>query len=173
MTMRRRLFLADVRGSAAAEMALMLPLLVMLLFGTFEGGNFLWTEHKAVKGVRDGARYAARHDFSDFDCTASTIDSTLETEVKNITRTGYVDGDNPNIAGSDNPSIPNWDNSEVTVSLSCPDTLTTGIYAAQTSGAPLVTVSARVPYAPLFGIIGFDTSSLHLNASAQAAVMGL
>ena len=45
-----RPFLRDARGAAAAEMALMLPLLVVMLFVTFEGGYFLWNEHKVVTG---------------------------------------------------------------------------------------------------------------------------
>ena len=153
------------RGTAAAEMALMLPLLVMLLMGTFEGGYFLWNEHKVVKGVRDGARYAARQDFSDFTCSSDTIDSTVVSNVKNLTRTGTADG-------SGNDAVPGWTNDDITVTLSCDDTTSTGIYA-DVGTAPRVTVSASVAYPSLFGSLGFNTGSLHLNASAQSAVMGL
>jgi Flp pilus assembly protein TadG len=38
-------------GAAGAEMALMVPLLVILMFGSFEMGNFFWNEHKVVKAV--------------------------------------------------------------------------------------------------------------------------
>jgi len=164
MTTRLRFFLADSRGSAAAEMALLVPLLVVLLLGTFEGGYFMWSEHKVVKGVRDGARYAARNDLNNFTCP-STIDSTLVTDVQNLTRTGTVDG-------SGTAAVPGWVNSDITVTLSCDDTTDTGIYAALGT-APRVKVSATVPYPSLFGTLGFDTSSLQLNASAQAAVIGL
>ena len=158
----------DARGTAAAELALLLPLLVLLLMGTFEGGYFLWSEHKVVKGVRDGARYAARHDFTDFTCP-STIDSTLQDDVKNLVRTGTADG-------SGSAAVPGWVNDDVTVTLTCdddPDLGTdSGIYAALGT-APRVKVSASVPYPSLFGTLGFDTTSVHLNASAQSAVMGL
>lgn len=162
--MRPVSFLGDARGTAAAELALLLPLLLMLLMGTFEGGYFLWSEHKVVKGVRDGARYAARHDFGDFSCPA-TIDSDLVDDVKNLTRTGTADG-------SGNAAVPGWVNDDVSVTLSCDDDTDTGIYAAL-GAAPRVTVSTTVPYPSLFGILGFDTASAHLNASAQSAVMGL
>jgi Flp pilus assembly protein TadG len=164
MTMARFSFLGDARGTAAAEMALLLPLLIMLLMGTFEGGYFLWSEHKVLKGVRDGARYAARHDFTDFTCP-STIDSTLTDDVKNLTRTGTTDGSGP-------AAVPGWVNDDVTVSLSCDDATDTGIYAALGT-APRVKVAASVAYPSLFGTLGFNTGSLHLNASAQSAVMGL
>jgi len=163
--MRRLSFLGDVRGNAAAEMALLLPLLVMLLIGMFEGGYFLWSEHKVVKGVRDGARYAARQNFAEYTCLSNTIDSTVVDDVKNLTRTGTTDG-----SGRD--AVPGWTNSEITVSLSCDDATDTGIYA-QVGTAPRVKVSATVPYPSLFGTLGFDTSTIHLNASAQAAVMGI
>jgi Flp pilus assembly protein TadG len=163
--MRPRSFQRDTRGTAAAELALLLPLLVLLLMGTFEGGFFLWSEHKVVKGVRDGARYAARQDFGDYDCSDNSIDSTVVDNVKNLTRTGTADG-----TGS--AGVPGWVSDDVTVTLSCDGTTATGIYAALGT-APRVTVAASVPYPSLFGVLGFDTTSLHLNAKAQSAVMGL
>ena len=35
-----------------------------LMFGAVELGNYFLNEHSLVKAVRDGARYAARQDFS-------------------------------------------------------------------------------------------------------------
>ena len=42
-------FLRDERGSPSAEFALILPALVALMFGSFEAGNFFWTQHKLIK----------------------------------------------------------------------------------------------------------------------------
>ena len=44
-----RLFLRDTAGVAAAELALMLPLLTLLLFGGMELSNLMWAEHQVVK----------------------------------------------------------------------------------------------------------------------------
>lgn len=173
MTVLRRRFRKCSKGAAAAEMALMLPIMILLLLGTFEGGHFLWSEHKVIKGVRDGARYAGRFRFELFDCTNTTIDNTVETNIKKLTRTGYPTGDNPTVAGTDNPVVPGWDDSEVTVTLTCDSTTNTGIYQDVSGGAPIVEVSASVPYTSLFGMLGFDTSNIKLNASAQSAVMGV
>ena len=155
------------KGAAAAELALLLPLMVAILFGMFEGGYFLYNEHKALKGVRDGARYAARQPFSNFPCGSTSItDTALVASIQNVTRTGTPDG-------SGREYIPGWVNSDIAVSYDCDNGTTTGLYKNITGGAPRVTVSADVGYTPLFGVIGFDTSSLSLKAEAEAAVMGL
>ena len=155
-------FLYDRSGAAAAEMALVLPLLIVILFAGFEGGHFMWSEHKVVKAVRDGARYAGRQSLDA--CTAGIAN---QDNIQILTRTGTLD---PTAA----PVVPGWtDNSTVTVSISCDAGTTTGIYKSQASGAPRVTVSASVPYPDLFGSIGFPTDGLILNAEAEAAVMGL
>ena len=174
---RLRTFLRDSRGAAAAEMALVLPLLMVVLFVSFEGGYFLWNEHKVVKGVRDGARYAGRFAFSKYTCP-TTVDAATETSIKNVTRTGFPTADNPNISGTDNPMIAGWTNTApgVTVTLSCETR--GGIYSTNAGNAPKVTVSAAVPYpespiTDLAGFLGFDPSAIHLKASAQSAVMGL
>lgn len=180
-----RAFFRDRRGAAAAEMALMLPFLTVLLFVTFEGGYFLWSEHKVVKGVRDGARYAGRLAFSNYNCTTNTVNSTAETSIKNVTRTGFPDADNPNVTGTDNPTITGWINgipvgdtkAGVTVAMSCAGG-SAGLYETNSGNAPRVTVAASVPYpdTPITALaetLGFDVGDIHLNASAQSAVMGL
>ena len=48
------------RGTAAAEMALVTPLLLALMLGSVELGNFFMDQHALTKQVRDGARYASR-----------------------------------------------------------------------------------------------------------------
>lgn len=52
-------FLRDIRGSGAAEFALVLPLLLILLFGVIDGGRWLWTFNEAVKATQVGSRVAA------------------------------------------------------------------------------------------------------------------
>ncbi|MFA7586171.1 MAG: TadE/TadG family type IV pilus assembly protein [Novosphingobium sp.] len=157
-----RLFVVDQRGAAAAEMALILPLLLALLFTGLEGAHYLYAEHQVVKGVRDGARYAGRLPFTSFTC-GSLVNSSDITAVQNVTRTGLPTGGNARVRG--------WVNTHVTVGASC-TALDTGIYQDMTN-APRVEVSATVPYISLFGMLtGFDVD-VSLHAAQQAAVMGI
>jgi Flp pilus assembly protein TadG len=174
MSCVRTLF-RDEQGVAGVEMALMVPLLTIIMFGSFEIGSYFWDEHKVVKAVRDGARFAGRQPFTKFSCSNTNIivgggststDTALVDQVKNLTRTG-------NIAGTGLAKVRGWDNAEVTVTVSCPGTaLTTGIYKGM-ANAPRVTVSATVPYPSFFGTLGFDTVNLNVVAESQSAVMGI
>lgn len=164
--MMRRVLLSLLRdrsGAAAAEMALVTPLLMILLFGAFEAGNYFWKEHIVVKAVRDGARFAGRQSFSKYSC--STVDSTVESQIKNLTRTGALSGGTARISG--------WVDGDVTVSVSCSAATTGGIYRNMTSGAPRVQVRAVVDYPSLFGTLGFDTTGLKVAAEANSPVMGI
>jgi Flp pilus assembly protein TadG len=167
MTMRRSLpsrIGADRRGSAAAEMALVAPLLLALMLGSYEMGKYFLDEHVVAKAVRDGARYAARQNFSTMPCGGT---ATAEAQIKNLVRTGVPTGGTPRLIYWTDPAT-------ITVTITCDNTGTyTGIYTGLAGGAHRVEVSAAVPYTPLFGAMGFDATALSLNARSQAAVMGI
>jgi len=55
--MIRRLLL-DRQGDTIAEFALVLPLLLVLLFGIVDSGRFLWEVNRAEKATQAGARFA-------------------------------------------------------------------------------------------------------------------
>jgi len=162
-------FIRNDRGAAAAEMALLLPLLIVILFAGMEGGYFMWSEHKVVKGVRDGARYAGRQPFGTADCDSGVL--LAEDAVKNVTRTGYPDP--ATYPGSDIPAVPGWANDKISVTVTCDNTTVTGIYEDLPDGAPRVTVTAIVDYPSLFGVLGFPATGLTVSAEAEAAVMGI
>ena len=48
----------DRRGASAAEFALVLPLLIIFLFGIIDVGRLMWTWNKAEKATQMGVRYA-------------------------------------------------------------------------------------------------------------------
>lgn len=169
-------FFADRSGSAAAEMMLVMPILFALIFTTFEGGHYMWTEHKALKGVRDGARFAARLPFEYYSCSNSALvapttpgaptATTRTTQIKNLTRTGQLSGGTA--------KIPGWGSTDdVVVTVTCKGGYTQGLYVNVSGGAPTVTVSTVVTYPSILGLLGFDTSGLGVRAQANAAVTGL
>lgn len=154
------------RGAAAVEMALVTPLVMVIMFGAFELGNYFLQEHVVTKAVRDGARFAARRSFDEFPgCAPSTA---VESATRNVTRTGIV-------GNGGTPRIANWTSpTSVTVTANCDTSGTyTGIYTDVAIGAPTVTVSATVTYNTLFGTLGLGGGTLTLRAQSQAAVMGV
>jgi len=155
----------DREGSAAAEMALVLPLLLALMFGSFELGNFFMSEHAVQKAVRDASRYAARLPMTDYpSCTPTAATQTL---IQRVARTGDPSGTAP-------LRLAAWtDDAMTTVTMACDTSGTyTGLYTDFPNGVPVITVSASVPYPSLFGAVGLGTTSLTLNAVSQAAVFG-
>ena len=184
--MRQQLFrlVVDRSASAAAEMALVSPVLIALLFGSLELGNYFLDQHALEKQVRDGARFAARMelDSATYSCPGSVfIDPDADDKIINVTKTGAV-------SGAGNPRWTDyWDRNcpgvaqTVTVALTCVDKDEidtpadgfTGIYTELDGDIPVVTVSAAVRYRSILSSLGFDTTSRCLRAESKAAVTGL
>ncbi|MFC7536361.1 TadE/TadG family type IV pilus assembly protein [Sphingomonas sp. GCM10030256] len=158
------------RGSSAAEMALVMPLLTIILFGSVELGNYFWYQHVVQKGVRDGARYATREPVAAYTCPGGGVDSAAATRIKSVTRTGVLAGGTTR--------VPGWDDTEVTVSVDCQSgtpagVYASGIYSGLPGGARKVTVSASVPYQSLWADMVYPAANIKLGAISQAAVFGI
>ena len=160
-------FLSDTRGAAAAEMALILPLSMLLLFTGFEAGHYFYQQHQVSKALRDGARYAARQSFDDINCrSGATIDSTVASNIRALTRTGQISGGASRIS--------NWVDGDITVSVTCPTVAEsqTGIYDSG-EPAPQVNVTTNFNYDSLFNGLGIITNSATIGGTQQATVMGI
>jgi hypothetical protein len=170
-----RAFYRDVRGAAAAEMALIVPVLIALMYASMELGNYFLVQHAVTKHVRDGARYASRMTLAeDYACPGKVFaDSGFGTTVQNVTRTGSVDG-----SATGRFPATFWAGcgaaQPVTVSVRCvPKTGYAGIYSGLDGDIPVVKVSAAVNYASLFGTFGFNTANFCMRAESETAVAGL
>lgn len=163
--MRALAFLRDTRGAAAAEMALMIPLLLIFMFVGFEAGHYFYTEHKVIKSVREGARYGGRLPWGNFPCGGS-ISGAAESQIKQVTRTGTTTGTAAR--------VPGMALDDITVTYRCDtDYEGDGIFKGTTGGAPILLVEARTAYPSLFEQLGLLDSSIDVQASAEAVVNGI
>jgi Flp pilus assembly protein TadG len=169
MTCIASLLRRDHGGAAAAEMALVLPLLLVIMFGSIEIGNYFMNEHTLVKAVRDGARFAARQSFTNYTSCNGSPNGTVVADTQNVVMMGLVSGGTI--------ITPNIQPANVTVTNSCMATAAgqtmTGIYQGRVDGAQIVTVDASVNYRPVLSAFGFTGIGLKLNATSQAAVTGI
>jgi Flp pilus assembly protein TadG len=170
-------------AAAAAEMALVTPMLVILMFGSMELGNLFLDEHALEKQVRDGARFAARMPLSDaYSCPGSVFeDANAADTIIKVTKDGVV-------SGTGNPRwVSYWDRTcnaqtpTLAVTYRCvdkadidtDDTGNTGIYTGLNGSIPVVQVTGAVKYRSLFGELGFASENICLRATSEAAVQGL
>ncbi len=165
-------FFADRNGAAAAEMALVAPLLIIILFGSVETGNYFMTEHAVAKSVRDGARFGSRLPLAAGYTCPSTVNAVASTPIINVTKTGSFDGTATGRFGSNF-----WANAcspatqSVTVTMRCvPKASYSGVWAGLGTDIPVVTVSADVSYTSLFGV---SPAGLCMHATSEAPVSGL
>ena len=175
--------LRSTRGSAAVEMALVSPLLVLILFGSVELGNYFMDQHILTKAVRDGARYAARQNFSSYtgcNGTAANVPTpnvtgSVNENTKTLVRKGTLNS-------TDADLLPKWTDAStvfsvmMTCSTTAGGTSMGGIYNGNNVGtpgeAPAVLVTAKLPYRPVVASFML-AGTIFLNAQQQAAVTGI
>jgi Flp pilus assembly protein TadG len=71
------------RGAAAVEFAVLVPLFLMLVMGTWEMGTALTAGTKMSAAVREGGRLASM-DFTDTLIDGETINAKVEKDIKNF-----------------------------------------------------------------------------------------
>ena len=179
-----RSFIRNDDGAAAAEMMLVAPMLIILMFASVEMGNYFLTEHAVIKQVRDGARYASRLTVADpYSCTAGSdlsgvfADGNASTDIINVTKTGSVDGTAPGRFGDSGSAF--WaacpgSTDPVSVSVRCVDKASYGgIYTTLDGDIAVVKVEADIRYPSLFGALGFNAAGLCMHVASESAVYGL
>ncbi len=87
--MLRKSIWRNTRGAMAAEAALILPVLLLLGFGTADYGNLLLQKHRMSSGLVSAGNFLAR----------SSTPEALETPARYLAVTGSTTGTDPRING--------------------------------------------------------------------------
>ena len=119
---------SDCRGIATIELAIALPMLLLLMTATVEVGRLLSEYDTLTKSVRNGARYLAAN--ADLGTTGVvSITAAVQTATANLVVAGNVNGTGAAL-------LPGLGTGNVTVA---------------NAGAGYVSVSAAYTYRPLLG----------------------
>lgn len=136
-------------GASAAEFVLVLPILVILLFGAVDVGGLAWTKIQVGAAARAGASYALTKGFDETGISSAVTNATGLTVTPTVpgkesgcpTPTGIV------VAVDD--------------SVACPD-------SGELPG-DYVTVGASADYSPIFGWPGL-ADPVQLEAEAKVRI---
>jgi Flp pilus assembly protein TadG len=116
------------RGIATVEMAIVLPVLLLVLFGVTEVGRAIVRYNTLTKAVQDGARYAASYALNGTTGMVN-VDAQLQTAVRNVVVYG-------NAAGTGIATLANFRTSQVLL---------------VDVGGDQIRLDASYVYEPLFG----------------------
>ncbi|TPK85811.1 pilus assembly protein [Mesorhizobium sp. B2-4-13] len=152
-------FQGDESGAALVEVAITVPLVLLLSAGVFEFSNVLNTRLLLEAGVEDGARYMAR-------CSSDW--ATCMGSAQNLAANGVVKDGSARVKG--------WLPGKVEItkrSLAATDLATgTQIYLSSKSTVDVVIVSSDYSYPDLGFLSYLGFGPLTLNVSHQERVLG-
>ena len=164
-------FIRARSGTAGVEFAFVMPILLLLMFGSIEIGRGLHDYHVISESVRDAARYLSRVRVT---CPAGTfVDPNDVTKAQALAMTGSADGLAPNLLGY-------WDYqtnaADVVVSqpVPCIDN-SGGEFAGPLYGpwVPKIELTANVPFTFLFGELVAPNASITIEISHTVIGVGL
>lgn len=150
------------KGAAMVEFAIMLPLMVVIVFGITELGRAIYQQNTLSKAVASGARYMSRSAQSvASDCSQDSNWGSSITNAANLVAFGRQ-------SGSGDPLLPELDAGDVSFSLQ-QRTVTGG------GNACVIVVTASVPFQAIFAgsLVPFlDLDPVTLNASVEERYHG-
>jgi len=138
--MRVRNFADSDRAAALVEFAIVLPILLLIVFGIVDFGRALYTANNLTSAVREGARLASTQISPDPTVAASK--TAVSNAVKAYTKAVDVNAPVPTVAESFSGAIPNLQS--ITVSI---------------------TSYPFTPITPLAGLVGLGTISMSPSAT--------
>jgi Flp pilus assembly protein TadG len=124
------------RGQSALEFAMVLPILLLIAFGTIEFGRAYFQYNTLSKGIRDGARHMSE----------AVYNTSQQTAMKNLVVYG-------NINGTGNPILPGLTTSQIVLAPAANDSTTPG------NPPNWVTVSVNAyPFSPIVPMIRLNAT---------------
>ena len=163
-------FLSNRSGASAAELALLLPLLVLLMFGAIEVGRVLHDYHLIDKSVRHAARFLSR---VTVDCSDPGNPSITDNPTFAVNATDMA----KNLALTGTPAAPSndyllkyWtDPNSITVTPLCTYDNSSGTFSGAFKDEaiiPQITVTAQVPIdlgirSSFLGNLSFNVTVAH------------
>ncbi len=150
---------SDVEGANAVEFALVLPVLVLLLFGTMYGGSLFNSQQTVTQAAREGARFGATAPRSAF-ATEADWQQTIVNRAQ-----GILDVDRPLTPGTVQICVRFYDVDDTPTdngSAACPDPSPAG----DLQGARVEVTTTRDARLEL-GIASIDEITLRSTATAR------
>lgn len=152
-------------GSSLAELALALPVLMLLLGGSVEISRAIYQYGVITKGVQDATRFLARRDeiIGSGECPPGLSWASAVVKAQTLALTGSLNGTTDYL-------LSHWtDLSTVTVTVRCeePGSLVSPLSTIPGTLLPIVVVSATVPFndVGLLGLLGVDAFSISVEHS--------
>ena len=149
-------------GAAMVEFAIMLPLIVVLVFGITELGRAIYQQNTLSKAVASGARYMSRSAESvQSDCTQGTNWGASVSNAANLVAFGRQ-------SGTGTALLPDLDASDVSFTLEQRT-------VAGSGPACVILATASVPFRAVFGdtLVPFlDLDPVTLNATVEERYHG-
>lgn len=158
----------DRSASPLAELALVIPFFVVLIFGCYEAGRLFYYQNILTKSVHDAARFAARHpDVIDpSSCVPGGGWASVQTNAETILKNGSL--------ASANAIMPGMGAATVSITVSCVATqqkmVTSNVTDGTNTDIPIViaTASVPVPNIGFFAFIGGGTWTLQAEHREMA-----
>ncbi|MBL4800516.1 MAG: pilus assembly protein [Emcibacter sp.] len=160
----------NTQGSAAAEFAMVLPLLIIFLAVVLDFGRLMMDYHAASKSIRDASRYLTRVEVT-CDAAGGAVDNAQNIVIaKNLALSGSV---GTPVAGDYLLSY--WtDPGSISITVTCIENLGqfSGRYE-QIAYIPSITVTATVPFTMLFGVIVYSGPQLSFVTTTNMVWMSI
>lgn len=158
-----RRFRRDEDGAALVELAILLPVFLMLFAMIIEGGRMMWSYQAVIAGVRDTARYVARVSPRDLcvtgDAIPASVVSTADTMVKRTVQAQRLFPNGVSVG-------------TVTVTYAC-----SADNSYRGGEAPIAQVTAPLtitfPFAGVFQFAGGDLATINTTVTDRSRIYGI